>query len=509
MQRTAGNHRQQQDPLPARRWRNTLECLTCGLGTSGDRAPQQGTPVQLPPAVPRSLGNSGAVWGAHMWPTMPKRSEPGSRSQFSTLTSAPPLKNISFAAHLWSCWSSSPSRFSTFPLFLPLKLLLNIIPHMYSLLFFEAESHFIVSFSYFLLLSRSLCNVSMSSVGFATFSCLRSLANGLNNKPVPSFFPFPIYSEWSQFHETPATLEAHSVPCPIGEHLILVTVFLCSPNGQITAVAGALTASCASAMGICPSCWAMCHKIPVWAPVRRPQVSQHCGVAALHQTLHSAGLSAASPGGEVGTGGALSQYPGVCQCPQFLKDTQSQTELPSPQEPTTALAQGWIFSPCCRDPLPLPALTVFVIFPQKCCPNFLAYFVLHTWKVSAHWADPRPFSPGLWSCTSHLLQLLHAGLFTTLSLALVSFHLLLSQHSCGGSCAEWEHLGHLVHEQRHSFIWKIPSHLTSKVTSSKYQEQGSKHSTRHGWKATRCARGRVSSYSLIFIRRGETNLSGV
>lgn len=124
--------------------------------------------------------------------------------------------------------------FST--LFLPLKSLLNIIPLVYSLLFFQAESHFIVSSSYFLLLRRSLCNISLSSVGFATFSCPRSLANGLNksHKPVPSFLLFPIYTEWSQFHEILATLEAHSVPCPIGEHLILVTVFLCSLHGQIT-----------------------------------------------------------------------------------------------------------------------------------------------------------------------------------------------------------------------------------------------------------------------------------
>lgn len=155
---------------------------------------------------------------------------------------------------------------------------------MHSLLFFQAESHFIVSSSYFLLLSRSLCNISLSSVGFATFSCPRSLPNGLNksHKPVPSFLPFPIYTEWSQFHETLATLEAHSVPCPIGEHLIL---FLCSLSGQITLVTDAVTASCASALGICSLCWAMCPKIPAWAPVRRPQVSHHCGVAALHQTL--------------------------------------------------------------------------------------------------------------------------------------------------------------------------------------------------------------------------------
>lgn len=208
----------------------------------------------------------------------------------------------------------------------------------------------------------------MCSVGFATFSCRRSLANGLNNKLVPSFFPFPIYTEWSQFHETPATLEAHSVPCPIGEHLILVTVFLCSLNGQITAVTDAVTGSCASAMGICPSCWAMCHKIAVWAPVRRPQVSQHCGVAALHQTLYSAGLSAASPGGEVGTGSALSQHPGVCQCSHFLKGTS----FPVPSNPLQPWHRNGFSPPASEIPLPVPALTVFVIFPQKCCPSCLA-----------------------------------------------------------------------------------------------------------------------------------------
>lgn len=119
----------------------TLECLTCGLGTSGDRAPQQGTPVQLPPAVPRSLGSSGG-WcslGCSHVPHDAQGERAREQSQFSTLTSAPPLQNISFAARFWSCWSSSsPSRFSAFPLFLPLKLLLNIMPHMYSLLFFPS-----------------------------------------------------------------------------------------------------------------------------------------------------------------------------------------------------------------------------------------------------------------------------------------------------------------------------------------------------------------------------------
>lgn len=90
-------------------------------------------------------------------------------------------------------------------LFLPLKLLLNIIPHMYSLVFFQAESHFIVSCSYFLPLCRSLCIIALSSVGFATFSCPGSLANGLNKllKPVPSLLLLPIYTEWSQFSGPP------------------------------------------------------------------------------------------------------------------------------------------------------------------------------------------------------------------------------------------------------------------------------------------------------------------
>lgn len=91
-----------------------------------------------------------------------------------------------------------PLQISCFSvLFLPLKLLLNIIPHIYSLAFFQAESHFIASCSYFLLLCRSLCIISPSSVGHATFSCTESLANGLNKslKPVPSFHPLPICSK--------------------------------------------------------------------------------------------------------------------------------------------------------------------------------------------------------------------------------------------------------------------------------------------------------------------------
>lgn len=184
-------------------------------------------------------------------PRCPQGSEPGSRSQLSTLTSASPLQNISFAACSLLVLLDlffSLQVFCFFTLFLPLKLLLNIIPHMYFLLFFQAESHFIVSSSYFLLLCRSLCNISLSSVGFAMFSCPGSLANGLNksHKPVPSFLPFPIYTEWSQFHEAHATLEAHSVPCPVAEHLILVTVFLCSLNGQITPVTGAVILLCLS-----------------------------------------------------------------------------------------------------------------------------------------------------------------------------------------------------------------------------------------------------------------------
>lgn len=67
-----------------------------------------------------------------------------------------------------------PFTFSALPiLFLPLKLLLNIIPCMYSHVFFQAEAHFIVSCSYyFLLLCRSLSIISLSSVGFAALPCI-------------------------------------------------------------------------------------------------------------------------------------------------------------------------------------------------------------------------------------------------------------------------------------------------------------------------------------------------
>lgn len=97
---------------------------------------------------------------------------------FSDFRSACELKQLpstSLAAHFRSCWSSPfPSTFSALPiLFLPLKLLLNIIPCVYSLVFFQAEAHFIVSCSYyFLLLCRSLYIISLSSVGFAAFPCI-------------------------------------------------------------------------------------------------------------------------------------------------------------------------------------------------------------------------------------------------------------------------------------------------------------------------------------------------
>lgn len=258
-------------------------------------------------------------------------------------------------------------------LFFPLKLLLNIIPHMYCLLFFQAESHFIVSSSYFLLLCRSLCNISLFSVGFATFACPGSLANGLNKsrKPVPSFLPFPIYTEWSQFQETLATLETHSVLCPVGEHLILVTVFLCSLNGQITPVAGAVRASCASAMGICPSCWTMCHKIPVWASVRLPQVSQHCGVAALRQTLYSASLSAASLEARLAQVMSCLSTLGCASVPiSWGRPSPGHSFLTTiPAKPLQPWHRDGFSPPAAEIPLPVPTLTGFVICPQKCCPN--------------------------------------------------------------------------------------------------------------------------------------------
>lgn len=176
-------------------------------------------------------------------------------SRLSALTSAQPLQKIQFAV-LVLPELFFPLQSFYFPiLFRPLKLLLNSIPHMYSLVFSQAQSHFIVSCSHFLLLCRSLCIISLSSLGFATFSCPGSLANGLNKplKPVPSFFPFPIHTEQNQFSETlPSPLGAHSSPCPLAEHLIPVTVFLCHLHGQKTLVTGAVTASCASAAGRCP-----------------------------------------------------------------------------------------------------------------------------------------------------------------------------------------------------------------------------------------------------------------
>lgn len=48
----------------------------------------------------------------------PWESKTDFKPQISTLTSAPSFPNISFAAHFWSCWSSSfPSRFSVLPFF--------------------------------------------------------------------------------------------------------------------------------------------------------------------------------------------------------------------------------------------------------------------------------------------------------------------------------------------------------------------------------------------------------
>lgn len=125
---------------------------------------------------------------AHMWPMMPKGSKPGSKSQLSTLTSAPPLGNVSHLLLIFGLARALlPSDFLLFHSFPPTEVITKYYSHMYSLLFFQAESHFIVSSSYFLLLSRSLCNNSLSSVGFATFSRPGSLANGLNksHKPVP------------------------------------------------------------------------------------------------------------------------------------------------------------------------------------------------------------------------------------------------------------------------------------------------------------------------------------
>lgn len=172
---------------------------------------------------------------------------------------------------------------------------------MYSLVFFQAESHFIVSCSYFLLLCRSLCIISLSSVGFATFFRPGSLANGLNKslQPVPSFLPFPTCNEWSQFSRTLPSLGGSPCP-PSRSRAVPMTVFLCNMNGQIIPVTGAGRASCASAVGRCPPRWPTWHKISVWGShVGSPHANQHHSVAALHQlNASSVSPSAVSPGGE-------------------------------------------------------------------------------------------------------------------------------------------------------------------------------------------------------------------
>lgn len=160
------------------------------------------------------------------------------------------------------------------------------------------------------------------------------------------------------------------------------------------------------------------------------------------------------------------QHPGVCQFLHLLGDTASPPPIPG--KPLQPWHRDGFSPPAAEFPLPVPTLTGFVICPQKCCPNlsFIPGKLQHT-----------DLTPGLFHLASDPAPLT----FSSFSMLACSpcfpwpschFHLLLVP-------AEpdllWGQLGwmgtsggHLVHGQRHSFIWKIPSHLTSKVTSSKY-----------------------------------------
>lgn len=101
---------------------------------------------------------------------------------------------------------------------------------------------------------------------------------------MPPFLLFPIRTEWGQCRGIQPSLGAHSVPCPAAEHLIPMTAFLCNVNVRVPPVAAAVTASHASAAGMCPPRWPAWHRISVWAsPTESPHMNQHRGVAALHQ----------------------------------------------------------------------------------------------------------------------------------------------------------------------------------------------------------------------------------
>ena len=208
-----------------------------------------------------------------------------------------------------------PLRLFCFPiLFLPLNLLVNIIPYVYFLVFLQPKCHFMISCSYFLLLCKSLCIISPSPVGFATLPCTGSLPNGLNKspKPVPSCLRFPICGECSHFNGTLLSPGAHAVPCRAAE-LSPCQHFCATSMAKIHRLLMLQEPPCASAVGRCPPHSPTWHEIPVWAsPMGSPHGSQHRGTAALHQLkAGSVGLSVARPGGEVGLGNASPRGPGT------------------------------------------------------------------------------------------------------------------------------------------------------------------------------------------------------
>lgn len=160
-------------------------------------------------------------------------------------------------------------------------------------------------------------------------------------------------------------------------------------------------------------------------------------------------------------------------------------------------AQGWLLSPGCRDTPSHPNTYRSCNLPTGMLSYLLGLICsLHLENLStltpsffrlAH--DPAPLT---FSSSSML------GLFTMFSHRHVSspalacpqaspvpfrepgivLQRLPSRTSCGGSCTKW---GHLVNEQRHSFIRRLCAHLTKVLPSwfSKYSQQGSKHFTRH------------------------------
>lgn len=197
----------------------------------------------------------------------------------------------------------------------------------------------------------------------------RSLANGVNKslKPVPSFLPFPICNEWSQFSWSLPFLGSQ---CPLPHsRAVLVTAFLCNMNGQITLVTNAETASCASAAGKCPPRWSMGHKIPAWAsPIGSHHVNLHPSVAALHQpNTASVGPSAQALEMWLAWVTSCLSAPGCTSAPTSWAEPGSGPHSEALQ-PGTGLAS----LPAAGIPLPIPPLTGLEICPQECCHICLA-----------------------------------------------------------------------------------------------------------------------------------------